>query len=60
MSLFSVLMSIITLFLLLKNDTVRMNTIPKSQKNLCLVQALLKTNSVTLGSRIAFLTSVSH
>lgn len=53
-------MSIITLFLLLKNDTVRMNTIPKSQKNLCLVQALLKTNSVTLGSRIAFLTSVSH
>lgn len=53
-------MSIIKLFLLLKNDVVRMNTVPKSQKNLRLVQALLKTNSVILGSRIAFLTSVSH
>ena len=53
-------MSIIKLFLLLKNDVVRMNTVPKSQKNLRLVQALLKTNSVTLGSHMAFLTSVSH
>ena len=60
MSLCSVLVSIIKLFLLLKNDIVRMNTVPKSQKNLRLVQALLKTNSVILGSRIAFLTSVSH
>ena len=32
MSLFSVLMSIIKLFLLLKNDTIRMNTVPKVRK----------------------------
>lgn len=60
MSLFSVLMSIIKLFCSWKMIQLEWILYQKSQKNLCLVQALLKTNSVTLGSRIAFLTSVSH